>query len=229
MRWNPELYEKNHSYVIQGGADLVSLLEPEACEKVLDVGCGAGQLTATIAAAGALVHGIDNSPEMIARAKERYPGLNFEVADVTTFDPPREYDAVFSNAALHWVTDPHAAVRTIAKALRFAGRFVAEFGGKENCEIVLAGAGITSPWYFPSIAEYGAVLEAHRLELMYATLVRKPVRLENGEAGLRGWFRMFGPDWKLPDDLEERLRPSLWHDDAWWIDHRRLRIMAAKR
>jgi len=228
MIWDPHLYDAKHSYVAREAADLIDVLQPKPGERILDAGSGTGNLTALIAATGALVHGIDKSPEMVARARERHPEVHFEEADIVTFDPPHEFEAVFSNAALHWVTSPDAAVQTIAKSLRRGGRLVAEFGGKGNCAAVIEAIGIPCPWYFPTIGEYGGVLERHGFELRQASLFDRPTRLEDGAAGLRGWIRMFGPDWEIPDDIEDRLRSRLWREGSWWIDYRRLRIQAVR-
>ena len=135
--WNPSLYQSSHSFVWEYGKGLVELLAPQAGERVLDVGCGTGQLTAEIARAGAEVVGIDNSPAMIEQARGNFPGLRFEVADVTGMPYREEFDAVFSNAVLHWVRDAEAAAGAIVRALKPGGRFVAEFGGHGNTRTLL--------------------------------------------------------------------------------------------
>jgi SAM-dependent methyltransferase len=138
--WNAEQYEGGHSYVWQFGGRLVELLAPRAGQRILDLGCGTGQLTAEIAAAGAEVVGLDSSPEMLGQARQNYPHLKFVLADATSFRLDQDFDAVFSNAALHWVKNAEAAVRSIASALRPGGRFVAEFGGAGNIVQILAAA-----------------------------------------------------------------------------------------
>ena len=120
--WNSELYQKGHSFVWQYGKELVQLLSPRAGERILDVGCGTGQLTAEIAKTGAEVVGTDFSPDMITAARLNFPDLRFEVADATSLPFNNEFDAVFSNAVLHWVGDQLGAVHSIARSLKPGGR-----------------------------------------------------------------------------------------------------------
>jgi trans-aconitate 2-methyltransferase len=243
--WNPELYDKSHSFVWKFGAALLELLEPKKGERILDLGCGTGALTEQIAAAGAEVVGIDSSAEMIAQARRSFPQLHFEVADARTFALEGKFDAVFSNAVLHWVREPERAVARIRAALKPGGRFVAEFGGKGNTLQLADGLqrqavafGIKDyeiPWYYPGIPEYTGTLERHGFEVTFATLFDRPTALE-GEDGLRKWFEMFGGsllDRLSPADrqacltaLETALRPSLYRDGTWFADYRRLRIVA---
>lgn len=249
--WNPGQYERSYSFVWKHGEDLIELLAPKPGEHVLDVGCGTGQLTAEIAKRGAEVLGIDSSPDMVQQASANYPDLRFEVADASQFRAPEPFDAVFSNAALHWMTKPEAVGAAIAGALKPGGRFVAELGGKGNVgrlsraalavfeELTQAPVGAHfGLWYFPSVAEYAAVLESRGLEVRYAVLFDRPTALEGGENGLRDWLQMFlgrvtqnlpaGAGAKFVERLEERLRPQLFRDGAWVIDYRRLRVVAVK-
>src|SRR5580704_671084 len=116
--WNSELYQSSHSFVWQYGRDLLVLLNAKPGERILDVGCGTGQLTADITQFGAEVVGIDSSPEMIATAQKNFPQVRFEVADATALTYADEFDVVISNAALHWVRDQPAAIASIARALK---------------------------------------------------------------------------------------------------------------
>jgi trans-aconitate 2-methyltransferase len=126
------LYQSSHSFVWEFGRDLVQLLAPEPGDRILDIGCGTGQLTETIARSGAEVLGVDRSAEMIAQARSNYPALAFEIGDAAALPYTAEFDAVFSNAVLHWVKDARGAVAGVARALKPGGRFVAEFGGRGN-------------------------------------------------------------------------------------------------
>src|SRR5262249_12224499 len=142
----------------------VDQLAPQPGERILDVGCGTGHLTAQIAQSGASVVGLDNSPEMLTAARAAYPGLEFVQADARQFTFAEPFDAVFSNAALHWVREPQRVIRCIREALKPGGRFVAELGGKGNVQTIahaLRAAAeqlglplAESPWYFPGVAEY---------------------------------------------------------------------------
>lgn len=231
--WDTALYDGKHDFVWKFGDSLIELLAPKAGERVLDLGCGTGHLSAKIAAAGAQVVGLDPSAEMLAKARQAYPELAFVQGDARSFDLGA-FDAVFSNAVLHWVRPPQDAVRCIANALVPGGRFVAEFGGRGNVRAIIEAVGGGTPdWYYPGIAEYSALLEAHGLEVRYAVLFDRPTPLE-GEQGLRDWVRQFAPaaianatedDWRR---IEDRARPSLWRDGRWVADYRRLRVVAVK-
>lgn len=249
--WNSELYQSNHAYIWKFGRDLLAMLGPKSHERILDVGCGTGQLTAEIAKLGAEVIGVDQSREMIAAAKANYPELHFEVADVTTTQYDSEFDAVFSNAALHWVRNQRGAIIAIAGALKPGGRFVFEMGGRGNIEQIwkaavqaLAEMGVPnpeklSPWFYPSIGEYAPLLEQGGLTVTFAVLFDRPTPLEGGECGLRDWLEMFGmfaSDVLRPgqrDELMSRIetlaRPTLYRDGIWTVDYKRLRMIAVKQ
>jgi trans-aconitate methyltransferase len=244
---NAGLYEARHSFVWNFGADMLPLLAPESGERILDLGCGLGQLTAKIAEAGAHVVGIDSSPDMIGQARQNYPKLDFRLVNATQFNFPEPFDAVFSNAVLHWVTDAEAAVRNIAAALRPGGRFVAEFGGKRNISALLRSAEAVferhgfiyrNPWYFPAIGEYSSLLEKHGLEVQAAWHFDRMTTLDEGEDGMRDWIATFGsvvldpaPKAKWPElvsEMEEILRPELYREGRWHMDYVRIRVKAQK-
>ncbi len=132
MKWNSSLYEQKHSFVFKYGEEVLALLNPQRGERILDVGCGTGHLTKLIAEAGAEVVGIDSSPEMVEAARVACPDINFVVADAADFSFTEPFDAVFSNAALHWVTEAKQAMVCMAQSLKQGGRFVVELGGKGN-------------------------------------------------------------------------------------------------
>lgn len=162
------MYEAKHAFVWKVADSLLELLDARAGERILDLGCGMGHLAAKIASAGADVVGLDHSQTMLDQARVSFPHLRFEQGDARGFSLDLPFDAVFSNATLHWVKPPEAAAACIAKALRPGGRFVAEFGGRGNVQTIESAMqtaatqfGLSAPeslWYFPSIAEYTAVL-----------------------------------------------------------------------
>jgi trans-aconitate methyltransferase len=248
-QWNAGLYDDKHSFVWKMAAGVLDLLEAKTGERILDLGCGTGHLTEQIARSGAKIVAIDRSPDMIRYAREKYPSLQFDVMDAREILFAEPFDAVFSNATLHWIKEPEKVVVGIAKALRPGGRFVAEFGGKGNVGGLMAGVvrvwhkltlpGPTpDPWYYPSVAEYSSLLEKHRLEVTYAMLFDRPTPLEDGERGLRNWLTMFGGTFldRLPERqretaltaIEQEARPALHRDGQWVLDYRRLRIVAKK-
>ncbi len=241
-QWNANLYQDKHAFVWQYASDLLTLLAPQPGEYILDLGCGTGQLTANLAEAGAVVTGIDNSPEMIAQARENYPQLEFLLANGTDFSLNKSVDAVFSNAALHWIKPPEAAVSCISKVLKPGGRFVAEFGGKGNVESILNAIASTlnrevNPWYFPSIGEYATLLEKEGFLVCEAYLFARPTPLQ-GEEGMGDWLTMFASSIletisqekqvDIISSIVEKLRPKLYRDGAWFADYQRIRVVAYK-
>jgi len=250
--WDPDDYDEGHGFVAEYGKSVVRLLAPQPGERVLDLGCGTGTLTAVIADSGADVVGIDAAESMIRQARQRYPALDFAVADAREYEPDGRFDAVFSNAALHWIPgeDHDAVLSTVASALPEGGRFVAEFGGRGNVERVeravraeldARGYDTDHSWYFPSVGEYAPRLESHDFEVTEAVLFDRPTELDGGEAGLREWVGMFGDELFAPvsepdreavlDAVEERLRPELYdpESETWTADYRRLRFVAERR
>ena len=242
--WDSRLYESDHAFVWKHGAALVPLLNPRPSERILDLGCGTGQLTSEIGAAGAETLGIDSSADMIGQARQNYPKLKFQLADARSLQVSESFDAVFSNAALHWIPDARPVTQAIYHALKPGGRFVAEFGGKGNTGQVMAAleqAGAADPlrtFYYPTVGEYSTLLESEGFEVRLATLFDRPTELEDPVRGLEQWLLMFQQkalDTIPPDlrrkaiaDVEERLRPSLFYDGKWHIDYRRLRIVAVR-
>lgn len=225
--WDAQRYQSQNAFVWQFGEAVIDLLDPQKGERILDLGCGSGQLTAKIAERGADVVGIDASTEMIAQARVNFPALDFRTGDATSFALSEPVDAVFSNAVLHWVQDQAAAIERVWLALKPGGRFVAEFGGKGNTRTILEAAGV-NPWYFPSIGEYAPLLERQGFEVRFATLFDRPTQLE-GENGLEDWLVMFGAALtKDPRALAERLRSKMYRNGVWTVDYRRLRILAIK-
>lgn len=244
------LYESKHSFVWKYAADLIELLSPKEGEGILDLGCGTGHLTHQIAASGATVVGIDSDPAMIAEARKNYPKLRFEVGDGENFRFTEPFDAVFSNAAIHWMTEPGRVVACIWRSLKPGGRLVAEFGGKGNVQAIIAAIYSAietllcapnqehNPWYFPSVGEYSALLEDHGFRVTYAALFDRLTSLESGEEGLHHWIEMFGSDFliEVPAEkrsdvirhVENRLRPDLYREGIWFADYKRIRVAAVK-
>lgn len=255
QRWDANLYDAHHSFVWERARGLLELLAPQPGERVLDLGCGTGHLSAQISEMGARVVGIDSSAEMIAEARRKYPQVEFGVADARSFRFAEPFDAVFSNAVLHWVREADLVIEAAWKALRPGGRYVIEMGGKGNVrkiEVALTAAhqrfsspspqGLghdPNPWYYPSIGEYSRLLENQGFEISFATLFDRPTPLENGEAGLRNWIRMFASTFlkDVPENhheeflayIEDETRPALFRDGVWVADYRRLRVVAAKK
>ncbi|HIW34169.1 MAG TPA: methyltransferase domain-containing protein [Candidatus Paenibacillus intestinavium] len=231
------------------GVEALSLLQPQPGERILDVGCGNGDLTAQIAASGAITLGIELSEAIVKRTKEKYAELNIQVADACHYRTEVPFDAVFSNATLHWVKDAPAAAHSIWLALREGGRFVAEFAGNGNVALItnaihqeleargyIIGGG-RSPWYFPTIGEYACLLEQTGFRVTFAQHFDKLAPLK-GDTGVRKWLDGFSDyffaDVTVADKeaiycaIETKVKPQLEQDGQWFIDTSRLRIVAIK-
>ncbi|MFI4949033.1 MAG: class I SAM-dependent methyltransferase, partial [Alphaproteobacteria bacterium] len=163
QHWSAERYAATAHFVPAFGAPVVELLDPQPGERILDLGCGDGVLTAKVAAAGAIVVAVDAAPDMVAAAKAK--GLDARVVPGQSLTFEREFDAIFSNAALHWMRPQEAVLAGVARALKPGGRFVAEMGGHNNTAAILTAfravlgrrgieAMSLSPWYFPSAGAY---------------------------------------------------------------------------
>jgi trans-aconitate methyltransferase len=234
--WDAERYQSRHSYIFRYGEALVDLLAPGPNERIIDLGCGAGQLTAKIAEAGAAVMGIDRSPEMIAQARANFPAIDFRLGEAADFAVAEPVDAVFSNAVLHWVRDARAAADCVARALNTGGRFVLEMGGRGNTQTLLdmvaeVAGPVAIPWYFPSVGEYAMVLESAGFEVRTATLFDRPTEVA-GENGLEDWLVMFGSGLGLSaeqrGEVARRLRGRMYREGSWILDYRRLRVVAIR-
>lgn len=245
--WNANLYDAKHAFVFEYGEGLIDLLAPLSQERILDLGCGTGHLTKQIADTGASVVGFDKSKTMLETARSKYPQIEFIQGDATQLTFHEPFDAVFSNATLHWITDAKAAIKAIYNCLNYNGRFVAEFGGKGNVlKIVKAmtkaikevsAKEIAPFWFFPSIGEYAYLLEDCGFEVQLAQLYDRPTILD-GATGMKQWIEMFGGDFlnqvptadhtKIIARAVEILRESQFKTDHWIADYRRLRIVARK-
>lgn len=239
-QWKPEMLNDKL------GARSISLLEQRPGELILDLGCGTGDLTAEIAAAGAIPTGIDMSEESVSKARQKYPQLNIQVGDACHYRTDVHFDAVFSNAVIHWIKDAPAVARTIWLALREGGRFVAEFAGSGNVasmtsaieqaleEHGYAGEG-RSPWYLPTIGEYTSLLEQTGFRVLLAQHFDK---LTSPMAGIRIWLDNFADYFfydvspadkeSIYSAIEAKLKPHFYQGDQWILDTSRLRIVAIK-
>jgi len=252
-RWSPADYAKNAAFVPALGDAVLALLDPKPGELILDVGCGDGALTARIAGAGARVIGLDSSPEMVEAARAR--GLDAFVADAEALDIESQsarwgqFDAVFSNAALHWMLDPDAVASGIFESLREGGRFVGEMGGQGNLQALrrglrdeLVGRGYPMPeqdpaWY-AGVEEFSRLYLTAGFERIQAELIERPTPLPGGVAD---WVKTFRaglldlamvPEWErdaVAAAVEARLAPELRQaDGTWCADYVRLRFSMRK-
>ncbi len=253
QKWDAKHYDEQIGYVSKLGTGLIELLNPQAGERMIDLGCGTGDLADQIRRKGVVCIGMDYSPEMIKAAREKYPEGSFRVANAEAFrlqQGEEPHDAVFSNAALHWMKHPEGVIDSVARALRPGGRFVAEFGGSGNVGAIvnalteeLERIGIDwqsrFPWYFPSVVQYTPLLEQGGFEVRYAELYDRPTPLGSGENGLNNWLQAFaGPllagiepetQKEIVENCAKTLKAKLYQNGEWVADYRRLRIVAVKK
>lgn len=247
QQWNSKLYDKQHNFVTKYGNDVLQLLQAQKDELILDLGCGTGALTHTITLSGAKAIGIDSSSQMIAEAQLQYPDTQFIVANGQDFSFNQQFDAVFSNAALHWMLKPEQVIHQVWQCLKPGGRFVFEMGGHSNVSKVLASivtaAGLIGlPYvdvinYYPSLGTYSTLLEHAGFRVEYAQTIDRPTKLD-GKDGLRNWVKMFRTSVlsQIPENkheefftlLEQTAHPQLYRDGIWWADYVRLRAVAKK-
>lgn len=248
--WNAKLYDQQHQFVSNYGADVLQWLAAKPGESILDVGCGTGQLLAQIAESGATVLGTDASPAMIEQAKIAFPNLSFQVIDATKLPFEGEFDAIFSNATFHWIENQQALTQCLYKSLKPGGRLVAEFGGKNNVQsitnaIAQAAAELewsekvnTNFWFFPSVSSYTTLLENYGFEVEQVWLFDRPTKLV-GEDGMKKWMIQFATHAfihlseaqteAILNRAIEILKPNYYINGEWIADYKRLRVKAIKK
>ena len=243
--WDPLAYERNGAFVHGLASGVLEWLDPQPGEYILDLGCGDGQLTRRIVQSGAHVLGADASADMIAAARGRGIEAEHTRAEELPFRDAT-FDAVFSNAVLHWVRDQDAMLKQVRRVLKPGGRFVAEMGGHGNVAAIHValtavldrhgfGDRERGVNYYPSADSYAERLKRHGFEIEQMALIPRPTSLP--ESGMEGWLQTFrrGVLETLPVDLRETvvretialLAPAL-RDEAgnWTADYVRLRFVA---
>jgi trans-aconitate methyltransferase len=243
QHWNPKQYGENARFVSDLGMPAIELLSPRAGERILDLGCGDGALSIKLVDLGCNVVAVDSSAEMIQAARNL--GLDARVTDGQFLKFDNEFDAVFSNAALHWMKEPEQVITGVWRALKPGGRFVAEFGGYGNVASIvsaldsaLSTRGVHAPdtWLFPRPEEYRKLLEARGFKVAAIDLIPRPTLLPGD---VRGWLETFAHAYiaTLPvieqqgfiTEVVEALRGALCDDNGDWIvDYVRLRFSATK-
>ena len=242
--WSPIDYQRSAAFVSAFGAEVVDWLAPAKGERILDLGCGEGTLGLAIAAAGASVLGVDASPEMVAAARAR--GLPAEIASGEELPFEQEFDAVFSNAALHWMRRPDAVIAGVRRALKPGGRFVGEMGGFGNVAAIRAAMiavarargvdpSLADPWFFPTAEDYARRLTAGGFAVEKITLFARPTPLP--DTGMEAWLMLFRAPFfaqfeagaarqSAMADVVAALAPLRDPEGRWIADYVRLRFAA---
>lgn len=242
--WDADQYVNHASFVATHGLPVVELLNPKEGERILDLGCGDGALTLEIEKIGATIYGVDSSASMIETAVKR--GLTAEVVSGDSLTFKNEFDAVFSNAALHWMTNSDAVISGVHKSLKTGGRFVGEFGGRGNIDSLTNAmtevfkehpefGEFQNPWYFPSVEEYENKLRNNGFNVLYIELIPRPTPLNSG---VKEWLNIFSngiignlnQDEKelFLNEVEKLAKPYLFNNGEWVADYVRLRFYAQK-
>jgi trans-aconitate methyltransferase len=244
--WDPDEYARHARFVSELGQPVIDLLNPKPGERVLDLGCGDGALTERLLAAGCQVVAIDSSPEQVWASLER--GIDARILDVRALGFEDEFDAIFSNAVLHWITDADLALQQIRKALVRGGRLVAEFGGagcvsaiRNALGTALGRRGIDSshvnPWHFPTGDAYRARLKAHGFHVDMLSVFPRPTPLPSD---ITLWLEIFAKSFletvskserpQLLTEVRDLLEPALRTTEGVWVaDYVRLRTAATKK
>lgn len=250
QKWNAKLYNDKHAFVYNYGEDLIELLNPNKEQRILDLGCGSGQLTSKINALSKEVIGIDKSPEMIADAKSKFKTIEFDVTDASNFSFVKPFDAIFSNATLHWVTDYKGAIQCMFQNLKENGKIVVEFGGKGNVETIINQLRLSlkqrgyleqsqlKQWYFPSIGEYTSALENGGFRVIMAQHFDRPTELADKKSGIKDWMSMFAKGFfhnvtdihkqEIMDEVQQQVSPKCLIGGKWFADYKRIRVVAIK-
>ncbi len=245
QHWDPERYAQAAGFVPRLAGPMLDLLQPRPGERLLDLGCGNGTLTAELLRAGHAVVGVDASAAQVAAA--RALGVDARVVDGHALEFGPEFDAVLSNAALHWMREPDKVIDGVWRALKPGGRFAGDMGGAGNVVSVTralaaslakrgARAADHDPWYFPDAAEYRARLERRGFAVEHAALVARPTPLpgpiEDWLDTFTGAFMAAVPEAErlaVRAEVVEAVRPALLgRDGTWVVDYVRLRFLARK-
>ena len=249
-KWDTKLYNDEHSFVYDYGKSLIEILNPKKNERILDLGCGSGQLTFKIDKLSKEAIGIDKSIEMITDAKLRFKKINFQLVDAENFRFKKKFDSIFSNATLHWITNYKNVIECMYENLKKNGKIVLEFGGKDNVKLIIAqlrnslkirgylDQSKIVPWYFPSIEQYSAELESSGFKIVTAKYFDRPTKLTNQKNGMKDWISMFaGSFFKDVNDVhiedikcevQENLKEKCFIDGNWYADYKRIRFVATK-
>jgi len=245
--WNPAAYAQHGAFVPALAGGVLEWLNAQPGERILDLGCGDGQLTLRLAEAGANVTGVDASPQMVAAARAR--GVHADEASAEALPyADQSFDAAFSNAALHWVRDHDAMMAQVHRVLRRGGRFVAEMGGHGNIAAIrVAFAAVLDRHgfagsegdvnYYPTPEAYTRRLMGHGFTVERMALIPRPTPL--GAGGMAGWLRTFRRG--LLDGLPVHLQDAVVNDTTkllagalrdeegnWTADYVRLRFIAKR-
>lgn len=242
--WNADKYNKHADFVSNLAFPVIELLNPKENEKILDLGCGDGTLAVEIEKFNAQVIAVDLSESMVAKTQEK--GIQASVMSATELTFKNEFDAVFSNAVLHWVKDADKSIKNISNALKSKGRLIAEFGGYGNIKFLTDAmqkvfnehkefGTFNNPWNFPKDTDYKQLLEENKFNVEYIELIPRPTKIDD----ISNWLDIFAngiishltqeQQSVFKQEVREILKPKIYSEkDGWVADYVRLRLKAYK-
>jgi len=243
-KWNADNYNKHADFVSNLALPVVDLLNPQKKERILDLGCGDGTLAVEIEKFNTKVVAVDLSESMVEKTKEK--SIEAYIMSATELPYENEFNAVFSNAVLHWVKEPETAISKISNALKTNGRFIAEFGGYGNIKYLTDAmqevfdknkeyGEFNNPWYFPKDTDYKQMLEANGFEVEYIELIPRPTKIDD----ITNWLDIFAngivshlteeQQSVFKEEVRGILKPKIYNEkDGWVADYVRLRFKATK-
>ena len=243
-KWNADKYKKHADFVSNLAFPVIELLNPKENEKILDLGCGDGTLAVEIEKFNAQVIAVDLSESMVAKTQER--GIPAYVMSATELTFKNKFDAVFSNAVLHWIKDADTSIKKIYRSLKPKGRFIAEFGGYGNIKFLTDAmqkvfnqhkefGTFNNPWNFPKDSDYKQLLEDNGFNIEYIELIPRPTKIDD----ISNWLDIFAngiishltqeQQSVFKQEVREILKPKIYSErDGWVADYIRLRLKAYK-
>lgn len=243
--WNAKKYNKHADFVSLLATPVVELLNPKKDERILDLGCGDGILAVSIEKLGAKVIAVDLSEDMVKKTKEK--GIEAYVMSATDLSFENKFEAVFSNAVLHWVKEPKIALEKIYNSLKNEGRFIAEFGGYGNSKHLTDAmqkvfdkypeyGKFNNPWYFPKEEDYRQLLKNEGFEVQNIKIIPRATKIDD----ISNWLNIFAngivshlskeQQTHFNGEVREILKPIIYSEkDGWVADYVRLRLKAVKQ
>ncbi len=245
--WNAALYDKKHDFVAEYGKGLLEFVLEKKEQRILDLGCGTGTLTVQLKNFAESVIGVDSSENMIKRAQEQYPDLDFAVCDALALPFENQFDVVFSNAVFHWIADHNALLKNVHKVLKPGGLLVCEFGAKGNIAAIENAFAETCREFgyeyhprfnFPTSEHFAELLETNGFTIKKIYDYDRPTPLKDHENGLANWIKQFFASdltsmsekmqGEIIQKVEDLTRKTLWNGNEWVADYRRLRAIASR-
>ena len=243
--WNAVLYDNKHDFVAEYGKGLLEFIPENKNQSILDLGCGTGILTAQLKNLAEKIIGIDSSNSMIKKAKEQYNDINFMVCDALALPFENQFDIVFSNAVFHWITDHNALLSNVRKALKPNGTLVCEFGANGNIATIEnafakvcqnLGYKYNTKFNFPTSEHFSDLLKKNGFIIDKIYDYDRPTILKDNKQGLTNWIKQFfasylelipeKTQYEIIKKVENLTRNTLWNDNEWIADYRRLRAIA---